>query len=201
MTLLTLPRRTHHSLRATGWRALATAGGDTERPDITELIDAALEAGALYQAPRRVTRRHRTRRTAGIVVLLGVAAGLVMAYRWWHGRKHTGARLAGEPARPDEAAPHASSRTDQPVEHTRVVPEEGRLDAQEIAVPAHSEACATVERVALTPRWDQRQPEPPRRRDVERPARPSGWGPSPAPPPVPAARPSLPGRPGLRLPR
>lgn len=189
MAIIASPPMSRRLPRLTGtpWRSESRRTALTAAPC---LVDAAVDVSQYLHGRRRVARVDR-RRALALVLLLAMAAGVAITYRWWRARalRERGS-APGSLARPGDAA-----KTEAPVTPSTSARESG---------PSHAEGVADSsepDRVVPAPAWGAIPPEPARRRDIERPARAFGRGPSVMPPSLPAARPPLPGRPGLHLPR
>ncbi len=231
MTLLMLPRRrrmprlTDHRIT----RDLKDLKGSLPEipavhmpdtlPDFSELVDAALEAGARQRkALPALRRRPRRRRATTFMLLFAVLGGLVIAYKWWNGRSGQPARLADAPdgpaGAPAEPRPspwsvptgEASSTSEtgpwpmtSPQASTPTPASDRPVDPEVVAQTEPSEP--PTERTAspaqaLQPRAS-RSSEPGR----ERPERFAGRGISAARASIPSMRPSIPSRFSPHLPR
>jgi len=136
--------------------------------------------------------RRRHRRTAGVLLLVLAAGALMLAYRWRRGRGREVARPVLRPSVPEDARPPSP-----------VVPPPAETGSGADDAPS---TASTVPAPSATP--DEPPRAQPRRLQgpaaASAPVRPQwrlGRGPSTAPPPVPAVRPTLPGHPHPRLPR
>lgn len=192
MALIAFPQPKRRQSGSVGaqWRTVSVYDDLSGLPG---LVDAVIETGARIRTPDRpvgICVGASARRTVGLIALMTVAAGVVVACRWWRARgraEHIPPVIAHAPS------VQAVSLTGDT--KSGVGPASAEAKA---AAPPQAEACGLG---TQAPQWGVTPPAPARRRDVERPIRAFGRGPSVMPPSIPAARPPLPGRPGLHLPR
>lgn len=152
-------------------------------------VDGAPRPGAL----KRVIRLD-TRQALRLVLLLALATGVVIAHRWWR------ARRVGERVSEFDSVAHPGNGTLRPQAGVTTSTSESALEAPGASRGDDIGGSAVGDRVAPASVWEAIAPQPARRREIERPARTFGRGPSVTRPSIPVARPSLPGRPGLHLP-
>lgn len=218
MALLPLPRRTRISGSSNHRLVRDVREGLTDLPplpDLNDLVAAVLEVGAKHHPALLVPRRRPRRcRTAGVLLLVVAAGVLALAYRWWRGRDHDAARLTDVPAGPD------SDPAETPPVPSHVVAPAAGADAPPVISPARHETpieparahtldsvddCVKGEADTPPSTWARStQPRRPQGVTASAPVRPQwrlGRGPSTVAPPVPAARPAVPGRPHPHLPR
>lgn len=189
-------------------------------PELSEIVEAALEAGAKHRPAMPVIRqRRRGHRTTKVVLFAVLIGGLVLAYRWWNGRRGDAAELLDEPYASGDApgampppsgwtTPSASalepppgvSSPSQPKTEDQVVSgSESATSAdptgEQTATAAHDGS--TVTPLSSTPEASMRLA----REETPRPRPPMGRGISPSMPSLPARRTSMPGRPSSFHPR
>lgn len=174
-------------------------------PALSDLVEAAIEAGAKHSPVRLVVRRpRRKRRAAGVMLFVAVVGGIVLAYRWWQKRDQDRAGLLDEPDDSHDgptAMPPAPSPWVETAARSEPETPNAAADGPRAALTVEVEACEETSSEAPKPWVAPRRAEALRPREAGRAPTSFARGPSVAAPAVPASRPSVPDRHEPHLPR
>ncbi len=177
----------------------------TALPALSDLVEAAIEAGAKHNPVRLAVRRpRRKRRAAGVMLLVAVVGGIVLAYRWWQKRDQDPAGLLDEPDDSRDgptAMPPAPSPWAETVARSEPETPNATADGPRAALTVEADACEETSSEAPKPWVAPRRAEAQRPREAGRAPTSFARGPSVAAPAIPVSRASVPDRHEPHLPR